>query len=461
MIVAVYRCLFPDRRAGGERHIDIALGLLAVLVLILACGFYVAGEFALVAIDRTKIETLAEGGDRKASGVMAALKTLSFQLSGAQLGITVTSLMIGFILEPTLGRALRELLENFLSDNAARQVAIVLALIIATTVTMVLGELVPKNLAIARPLPVAFAVTPGLRFSNALFRPLIVFLNAAANLGVRLFGIEPKDELSGTRSLEELEVLIQSSRAGGGIEEEEYSLLTRSISFGDKTAADALVPRTAMVTLTSEETLTDLMNEALKTGHSRFPITGDDIDDIIGVAHVKDVYTYAPEQRPTTNVHEIAQESLIVPESRDLKSLLIDMRREHKQIAVVVDEFGGTAGIITIEDLLEEIVGEIEDEHDPTYVTPAVEERRSGANVVSGLLRPDELKEQTGLELPEGDYDTVAGFLLNVFDRIPRRGDHAEWKGWEFKVVEMDRNRISKILIVAPPGQARAKDGDS
>lgn len=387
---------------------------------------------------------------------MTALKTLSFQLSGAQLGITVTSLMIGFILEPTLGRALRELLDSFLSEGAARQVSIVLALIIATTVTMVLGELVPKNLAIAKPLAVAFAVTPGLRFSNLLFRPLIVFLNSAANVGVRLLGIDPKDELGGARSLEELEVLIQSSRAGGGLEEEEYSLLTRSISFGGKTAADALLPRTAMITLHRDETLTDLMDEALKTGHSRFPIIGEDIDNIIGTAHVKDAYLYPPEERPSTKVAGIVQDALIVPESRDLKSLLIDMRREHKQIAVVVDEFGGTEGIITIEDLLEEIVGEIEDEHDPTYVTPAVEERRSGANVVSGLSRPDELKEQTGLELPEGDYDTVAGFLITLFDRIPKKGEHAEWNDWEFKVVEMDRNRISKILVVAPPGQARA-----
>lgn len=412
-----------------------------------------------MAVDRTKIEALAEDGHRGATGVLAALKTLSFQLSGAQLGITVTSLLIGFILEPTVGEAIRPLLEGLgVPEASSLGVSVIVALIIATATQMVIGELVPKNLAIARPLPVAFAVTPPLRLSNALFRPLIVFLNAAANVGVRLFGIEPQEELNAARSLEEIEVLIQSSREGGALGEAEYSLLTRSISFGDKTAADALLPRTAMLTLRAGESIADLMEEAAKTGHSRFPIIGDDADDIVGIAHVKDAYAVPPEKRATTRVTTIVQDALIVPESRDLKSLLIDMRRARKQIAMVVDEYGGTEGLITLEDLLEEIVGEIEDEHDQAFLTPELEEERSGINVVPGLMRPDEVRDQTGFEMPEGDYDTLAGFLLTIFDRIPRKGDHCAWKDWEFKIVEMDRNRIAKVLIAAPP-RPKPKDG--
>lgn len=428
------------------------------MVLTLLCGFYVAGEFALVAVDRTRIESMAEDGHKGARGVAAALKTLSFQLSGAQLGITITSLLIGFILEPTLGEALRSLFENFMSPSLASKVAVGVALVLATATTMILGELVPKNLAIARPLNVAFGVTPPLRANNALFKPLIVMLNNAANFTVRLIGIEPTDELSGTRSLEELEVLIQSSREGGAIRETEYSLLTRSISFGGKTAGDALVPRTAMLTLRGDETIPDLMEEALNSGHSRFPVTGEDSDDILGIANLKDCYQVAPELRASTKLSEIAQEALVVPESRDLKSLLVEMRRLRKQIVVVIDEFGSTAGIITIEDLVEEIVGEIEDEHDLTYLTPAAEERRSGVNVVDGMLRPDELRDATGLELPDGDYDTLAGFLLTLFDRIPRRGDHCAYGEWEFKVTDMDRNRIAKVLVVAPPRET-GEDG--
>lgn len=403
---------------------------------------------------------MAQAGHRGASSTLAGLRTLSFQLSGAQLGITITSLLVGFILEPTVGEGLASLLSLAgIPERTSVGLSVGVALILATATQMVFGELVPKNLAIARPLPVAFKIVTPLRVSNALFKPLILFLNASANATVRLLGVEPQEELIGARSLEELEVLIQSSREGGLLGEAEYSLLSRSISFGDKTAADALLPRTAMVTLRADESIADLVEEAVKTGHSRFPITGDDLDDIVGIAHIKDIYSIPPERRAETPVTAIVQDASITPESRDLRALLIDMRRNRKQMAVVVDEFGGTAGIITLEDLLEEIVGEIEDEYDPTFMTPELDQEPSGVNVVDGLLRPDELKEETGLELPDGDFDTFAGFLLTIFDRIPRKGDHCAYDGWELKVTEMDRNRIAKVLVVAPPRKPAREPG--
>ncbi len=392
---------------------------------------------------------MAEQGNRRAAGVLKALRTLSFQLSGAQLGITITSLLVGFLVEPSLAPLVEPvLLLVGLPDQSIFGVSVAIGLVVATSFQMVIGELVPKNLAIARPLPTAFATATPLRVVNAIFRPLVVFLNAAANATVRLMGIEPRDEISSVHSLEELQVLIRSAREGGGLEEEEFSLLARSIRFGDKTAAAALTPRVAVVGLPENASIEELRNVAFETGHSRFPVYADDLDHITGVAHVKDSYAIEPGRRRETRVSEITRPPLVVPETKDLASLLAEMRRERSQLVVVVDEFGGTAGILTLEDLLEEIVGEIEDEYDTT----TTEESHSpeGISVLSGMLHPDELLEQTGFVLPEGDYETLGGFLLSLFDRIPNQGDQIEYDGWEFKVIAMDGHRIDQVLMVAP-----------
>lgn len=430
---------------------DIALGLLAVLLLTLGTAFFVAGEFALVAVDRTRIEQLAEEGHRGATTTRKALRSLSFQLSGAQLGITVTSLIVGFIVEPTIGEALAPVLKDlgWVPEGSALGVAVAIALIIATTIQMVLGELVPKNLAVARPLGMAFWIAGPLRVVNGASAPIIRAFNAAANRTVRLIGIEPRDELTSVYSLEELEVMIHSSRKEGAILEEDYSLLARSIAFGEKTASDILVPRTSVVAVKKDATLAELSRVAVETGHSRFPVIDDDIDHIVGVANIKDTYRVAAPERAEMKVSEVMREALIVPESRSLDSLLAQMRREKNQIAILIDEFGGTAGIITLEDLLEEIVGEIEDEYD--YRREGVRETVPGAAgiyVLSGSLHPDEVREQCSLDIPDGDYETLGGFLLSLFGRIPEVGDHTAFDGWEFKVTEMEGKRIATVLLV-------------
>lgn len=421
-------------------------------------AFYVFAEFALVAVDRTKVERHAEEGDRRAGSVLRALRTLSFQLSGVQLGITITSLVVGFLAESVIARPLEGVLANlpFMPEGSLLPISVALALALATAVQMVVGELVPKSFAIAKPLPTARAVATPLRASNTLLRPLILFLNSAANLTVRLLRIEPSEELVGMRSLDEIELLIRMSAQEGALRREEASLLTRSITFGDKTAFDALVPRTAVVALSENATATHLTSTALESGHSRFPTYRTSIDEITGVVHVKDSYRIPPEARAETTISELNQQPLIVPDSRRLADVLLDMQRERKHMAVVVDEFGATAGILTVEDLLEEIVGEIEDEHDqargkePTTAVP------EGIYVVSGIVHPDEVFEQTGFEMPESRaYDTLAGFLLTLFDRIPDAGDHTSYAGWEFKIMEMDRRRIASVLMVAPPGERR------
>ena len=356
-------------------------------------------------------------------------------------------------MEPTLGQVFEPVLTAAgLPLGSAKGLSLALALVIATASQMVFGELIPKNLAIARPEAVAFRVVGLLRFNNLLWKPLVVFLNASANWTVRRLGIEPQDELIPNRSLEELQVLIESSREGGMLEDSEYTLLARSVSFGDKTAGEALRPRVALQTVKATDSLQALRDLAMETGYSRFPVVGRDIDDIAGVAHVRDFFRVPIDSRAETPVAAIMQEAPIFPESVALSTLLVQMRRERKQMAVIVDEYGGTAGIVTIEDLVEEIVGEIEDEHDPTGGPPALTSPLSGINVVSGMLHESELEEMTGFEIPEGDYETLAGFLLSRFARIPNVGDQTTYDGWEFKVVAVDRNRIDKVLIVAPSG---------
>ena len=414
-----------------------------------------AAEFGLVSVDRAAIESKAEDGDFRARGVLEALGNLSTQLSGAQLGITVTSLVVGFLAEPVVAPAIAPIAEALgVPETSSLAVSVTIALVLATAIEMVTAELIPKNIAIARPVGVALTMGNLQRLFTTIFRPLIVFLNKAANATVRLFGIEPREELMPTRSLQELELLIHSSRQRGTLLEDEFLLLAKSISFSERDAGEVLVPRTSIIAIQRDATLNDLAALALESGHSRFPVYGENLDDIVGVAHVKDIYRWPPESRGDVSVDAIATPALLVPESRNLESLLIELRRERRQLAIVLDEYGGTAGIVSIEDILEEIVGEIEDEFDiaePAQMTAPVP---AGVHVLSGLMHADEVEDETGFEMPDGPYDTLGGFLLWMLGRIPERGEHISYGDWEFKVVEMDGNRIDKVLLVAPSARS-------
>ena len=362
---------------------------------------------------------------------------------------------MGFIARPTIGKALAPLIELIpgVTENGSIAIATTAALLLATAISMIFGELVPKNLAITHPNTVIYRLATPFRLVNALFKPVILSLNAIANATVRALGIEPREELEAVRSLEELEILIAASAKEGTLPAEEFSLLRRSITFGGKTAADALHPRVVMDALPATAQLEDVRDLAVTSGHSRFPVYGDDLDNILGVVHVRDMFTIPIERRWTTPVTEIVHEAPVFPESRNLEAILLDMRKERQHMAIIVDEYGGTAGIITIEDLLEEIVGDIEDEHDERVTQAHLTVPLAGTHVLSGLLHPDEVQEISGLELPEGDYETLAGFMLTLFDRIPSTGDHVSFEDWELKVIEMDRNRISQVLVVGPSAE--------
>jgi CBS domain containing-hemolysin-like protein len=431
-----------DQPPSRTAPIDTALGLAAVLLLILATGFFVAVEFALVAVDRDRVELDAAAGSRRARATSSALRRLSFYLSGAQLGITVTSLVVGFIAEPTIASALEPVVGGVVGDERASGISIALALALATLVSMVVGELVPKSIAIAKPRPTAYALAAPMVLISGVLGPLISFLNGAANWTVRRLGIEPQEELTSVRSLQELELLIRSSGEEGTLEPEALTLLTRSIRFGEKDAADALVPRGSVTSVASDETIAGLAAKAVETGHSRFPVIGADLDDVRGVVHVKDVYRVPFSARATTSIDTVMVPAFVVPETRDLADLLADLRRMGTHLAVVVDEHGGTAGIITLEDVL----GEIDDEHDRLLHRLTVVER-AGEWLLDGSLHPDEVFDACGFRIPEGDYETLAGFVLDRLGRIPDVGDGFDHDDWRLEVTARDRLRVATVRL--------------
>lgn len=445
----------PDRYAPGNGHeatapIGTALGLLAVAFLVLATAFFVAAEFAIVTIDRSRLETMAEGGTRGARTALAVHRRLSFHLSGAQLGLTVVSLALGFVAEPTLARAIEPLVDGVMSDRGARSVSVVLALAVATVLSMVVGELIPKNLVLARPDAAAVRLAAPLRVFSVALRPFIALSNGAANGLVRLLGVEPQEGLESARTLADLAQLVRSSEKEGTLPEDRAVLLSRSIRFGEKTAADVLVPRVSVACVRGDQTLTELVGLAVDTGYSRFPVVREDLDDVIGVVHVKDVYRVEASARSTTRVDVLMGEPLAVPETRELEELFSELRSAGSHLAIVVDEHGGTAGIVTLEDLLEEIVGEIDDEYDPP--TTAIRfEARSGTWLLNGTLHPDEVEEACGFAMPEGEYETLAGFLLDQLGHLPEPGERVVFEGWSFEVRRLDRRRIASVRVTPPP----------
>ena len=437
-------------RLGGRTAIDIVFGLTAVGLLILANAFFVAAELALVAVDRDRVDALAERGSRPARLAARALARLSLTMSGTQLGVTVISLVLGLVAEPTVSRVLEPVVRA-LPEGARHGVSVGVALLFVTILQMVFGELLPKGIAVAKPLDVTLWLAAPLRVYTLVLNPLIRFLNGAADRVIRKLGVEPREELRSVRTIEELELLIASSGQEGTIDAQAFALLARTIRFGHKTAADALVPRVDMATISRDATVADLASLAMASGHSRFPVVGDDLDDVIGVVHAKDVLRVPPDDRGRLPVTELASPATFIPEGRDLESLLTEMRAGGVQLAVVADEYGGVAGIVTLEDLLEEIVGDIEDEYDAAPVTSV---RPLGGAVLDGSLHLDEVEEAIGLELPEGPYETLAGYVLAQLGHLPVVGERVRHDGWVLEVVEMERRRIAAVRATSPEGRS-------
>ncbi|OSY43084.1 MULTISPECIES: hemolysin family protein [Pseudonocardia] len=429
------------------------LGLLAVPVLPLGTAVSVASEFSLTALERSRIEAaVARDGDRRTRAVRRAHSGLSFQLSGCQLGITVTTLATGYIAEPAIAGLIRPVLEAIgLPGGWASGSATALSLVVATVLSMVFGELVPKNLAIAHPLEVARAVVWLQAGFASVFRPLITGLNAAANAIVRRLGVEPAEELRSARSPGELSSLVRASAASGSLDPATAALLDRSLRFTDRTAEDLMTPRPRVETIDAEQTVSDLVALARRSGFSRFPVIDGDPDVPLGLVHVKQAFSVPPADRPTTRARDLARPVETVPSSLDGDLLMTRLRAAGLQTAVVVDEYGGTAGLVTMEDLLEEIVGDVRDEHDRAEQGRV---RRLGDDgwALSGLMRPDEVLAATGFRMPAGGFETLAGLVLARLGRIPDAGDELVLDGWRLTVLRRSRNRVAEIRLAHDRG---------
>ncbi|AUH40358.1 hemolysin family protein [Streptomyces sp. CMB-StM0423] len=430
--------------------------LLAALALTLACAIFVAAEFSLTTVERGDLERAAAAGERGAEGALKAVRRLTFQLSGAQLGITVTSLVIGMLAEPSLATLLRGPLEAMGLGGTASPVATLLGVALSTVVLMVIGELVPKNWAIARPLAVAKTVAGPQRGFTAAFGPFIRHLNSTANRVVRRVGLEPAEELASARTPDELVSLARHSAAGGALEPDSAELFVRTLHLHELTAENVMTPRVDVKALESGATALDAANLAHATGLSRFPVYAHSLDEVVGTVHIRDVLALEPRTRAATPVTELATEPLLVPETLPADRLL-EQLRERRTMAVVIDEYGGTAGVATMEDIVEEVVGEVRDEHDPVEL-PDLQPAGVGADGrptwdADGSVRLDQLAE-LGLEAPEGPYETVAGLIATLLARIPAKGDAVHLAGWRLDVLAVEHHRADRVRITAPAEDA-------
>lgn len=435
--------------------IELLLVLIAI-ALVVICGLFVAAEFSFVTIDRATVDRAAETGDARAKGVQRALRSLSTQLSGAQLGITVTNLLIGFLSEPAIAELIDGPLETFgVPSGAVHGVALTLALIISTVFTMVLGELVPKNLAIARPLQTARAVQGFMRGFTRVNHGLIHWFNSVANTILHRLGIEPQEELASARSAEELTSLVRRSAEQGTLELETATLLQRSLAFGDRRADDVMTPRVRMRTLDDDEPVIRVIEAARESGFSRFPVVGESSDEVVGIVHVKHAVSVPYDRREEIPIRAVMSRPVMVPSSIELDPLLAILRDGGLQIAVVVDEFGGVDGLVTLEDVVEEIVGEVVDEHDRRDLS--ARRRPDGSWILSGLLRPDEAARSTGVLFPEDEeYETIGGLIQDELNRLPAVGDEivlqtrdTEGRRCEvtLTVVRLDGMRVDRLLF--------------
>ncbi|MFF3751937.1 hemolysin family protein [Streptomyces sp. NPDC002018] len=427
--------------------------LLVAILLSLACGAFVAAEFSLTTVERGELERAAERGERGAAGALKAVRSLTFQLSGAQLGITVTNLVVGMLAEPSIAKLIRGPVEAVgLSPSVASSVALVIGTALSTVFLMVVGELVPKNWAISSPLAVAKVVGTPQRYFSSAFRPFIRHLNNTANRIVRKFGLEPTEELASTRSPQELVALARHSAKEGALEEDTAELFVRTLSLSSLTAENVMTPRVRVMALDERATAEDVANATRASGLSRFPVYRDSLDTVVGIAHIKDVLAVPAASRTRRPVSELIREPLLVPETLTVDRLL-DRLSGGATMAVVIDEYGGTAGVVTLEDIVEEVVGEVRDEHDPQETPDLVPLGHDAEGralwSADGAARADQLRA-VGLRMPEGPYETLAGLVATELGRIPAEGDRVVLDGWLLEVVDATGRRAARLLLHAP-----------
>lgn len=414
------------------------------VLLTIGTGLFVASEFALVNLERSDLEARQARGERNLGITIGALKITSTHLSSAQLGITLTTLLTGYTIEPALSTLIGPGLSAIgVPASAVSPVATIIAVAVATLLSMIIGELVPKNLALALPRETAKLVVPFQAGFTTVFRPAVSLLNNTANAILRLAGFEPKEELSSARTAEELTSLVRRSAREGSLDRGTATLLARTLVFSEHTAQDVMTPRPRLASVEKTDSAHDVVLLAAKTGFSRFPVVDESIDDVVGLVHIKQAVAVPREKRAEVPVTALQFDALRVPETMKLDSLLAELRGRGYQMAIVVDEYGGTAGVATLEDLVEELVGEVSDEHDRTK--PDVVRSRDWFTF-PGILRPDELLERTGVEVPEeGPYETVGGWLMSELGHLPVVGDTISTEAGVFRIERLDGRRIDRV----------------
>jgi CBS domain containing-hemolysin-like protein len=424
----------------------IGLGLIAIVALVLLNAFFVAAEFALVGARDTRLRQMAEEGDKKAALARKATAHLDRYISATQLGITLASLGLGWIGEPALAGVTEGLfrrLPDAVAPLATHGTAVAIAFAIITTLHIVLGELVPKALAILFPEQVSgWVAAPLMGFAWVLHIP-ITALNGTANWLLKLVGVPPVGAHDRLHSPEEIRMLVEQSRVGGQLAVDNARLLRSVFEFSEKRAEEVMTPRTKIMALASDQTVDDAVAEVAKTGRSRYPVYAESLDEIVGIVHTKDVLG-ALKDDSTQPVSALMRPPLLVPATREVEDVLADMKRLKTHMAVVLDEYGGTAGIITMEDVLEEIVGEIFDEHDPDAdVTPDT----GGTTSVDGTITIAEFNEETGLDLSNTDYTTIGGYVFGRLGRLPKVGDRVVVDGRVVEVATMDGRRVGTVRL--------------
>ena len=418
----------------------LALGL----ALTIGTGLFVASEFSLINLERNDLEARRERGERGLSNTIKALKRTSTHLSGAQLGITLTTMLTGFLAEPALTKLLEPSFAVFALDEGAKHtLAVALGMLIATIFSTLIGELVPKKLALTLPLEVNKAVVLFQLAFTWLTGWMLFALNGTGNAIVRLMGIEPKEELSSSRTAEELISLVRRSASLGALDAQTATLLTKTLALSQLVAADVMTPRPRMHSVDASASATDVIALCNKTGHSRFPVTDGSSDDVIGVVHVKQAASVPREKRADVPATALMVEPLRVPETMRLETLMVELRAKGLQLAIVIDEYGGTAGIATLEDLVEELVGELADEHD--RAKSGVTRGANSSVLFPGMIRPDELQEMAILVPSKASYETVAGFIMSSVGRVPVVGDEVVIENGTLRVERMDGRRIDRV----------------
>jgi CBS domain containing-hemolysin-like protein len=422
---------------------DLLLFLAGVL-LALGTGVFVGSEFALLNLDRSDLEARRSKGEKGHGITIKALKKTSTHLSSAQLGITLTTILTGYTMEPAISSMVSNPLTDLgVPEDFVRPVGGVLGILLATFISMIFGELVPKNYALAVPRATARILVPLQVAFTWTFRPFIAFLNGSANRILRAMGIEPKEELSAARTADELSSLVQRSALQGLLEDDTATLLSRTIEFSSHNAVDVMTPRTKVESVHRSDTAWDVIALAKKTGLSRFPVIDESLDDIRGVVHVKQAVAVPLDKRAEVPASALQSEVIRVPETMTLDVLLTELRGRGYQVAIVVDEYGGTSGIATLEDLVEELIGEVADEHDRASLDVV---RARDWFTFPANLRPDELEERTGVAVPEdGHYETIAGFILASLGRMAQVGDVVDMPLGEFRIERMDNRRIDRV----------------